>query len=787
MTRLQRLIALLLVAVLSIPVPLAADEARNLYNRGRDAEARENYEAAYDYYYKAYDLKPGDIHYRAAMTRTRFLAASSYVHKGQQLRDSGKLDEALVFFEKAAVIDPGSFVAQQEIKKTQEMIEKAKKGPAAGPSAAAPDNSLRRRALEAEGPVELTAISSTPITLKLTEDSKVIYQTIGKLAGLNVLFDPDYTSRRISIELNGVTLNEALDIVALESKTFWRPVTANTIFVATDTAAKRKELEQSVVKTFYLSNISQPTELQDMVNAMRTILEVSRIQQLPTQSAIVIRGTPDQVALAEKLVGDIDRAKPEVLIDVVVMQVSRDKVRDLGIQPPASASIQLNSATTSTTASTGTGQTATATTGTANTINLNDLANLHATNFTVTIPGATANFLFSDARTHIIQKPQIRASDGQKASLKIGERVPVATGSFQPGIGGVGINPLVNTQFQYIDVGVNIDITPRLHANREVSMKVMVDISSVTSQANIGGIQQPVIGQRKIEHEIRLREGEVNLLGGILEDQDIKNLTGFPGLAQIPLLHYLFAESRVEKHQNEIVFALIPHIVRAFDISDLNERAIDVGTATGIDLRRRPAPPQPAPTPTSQAVPAPQGTTTAVAQQPAAPTAPAQTTPGQPQVQPAPAESTMPAPRPTQPGTVAFSFDPMTVNQSVGQTFAVNVMITGAESIHSVPLQITYDPQMLQLINVSNGPFLSRDQQPVALVHRDDPVAGILNVNAVRPPDSGGISGDGVVFTLTFQAKAAGHAALAISRPSARNVYKQSVPGSATQAMITVK
>ena len=220
MTRLQRLIALLLVAVLGIPVPLAADEAKSLYNKGRNAEARENYEAAYDFYYKAFDLKPNEINYRSAMTRTRFLASASYVHKGQQLRDSGKLDEALVFFEKAAVIDPSSFVAQQEMKKTKEMIDKAKAAPAPGPTAAAPDNSLRRRAMEAEGPVELGAISPTPITLKLTEDSKVIYQTIGKLAGLNVLFDPDYTSRRISIELNGVTLNEALDIVALEVEDF---------------------------------------------------------------------------------------------------------------------------------------------------------------------------------------------------------------------------------------------------------------------------------------------------------------------------------------------------------------------------------------------------------------------------------------------------------------------------------------------------------------------------------------------------------------------------------------
>src|SRR5213075_1386778 len=209
-----------------------------------------------------------------------------------------------------------------------------------------------------------------------------------------------------------------------------------------------------------------------------------------------------------------------------------------------------------------------------NSINLNRLGNLNATDFTVTIPPATATALFSDSTVKIIQNPQIRALDGQKATLKIGDRVPVATGSFQPGIGGVGINPLVNTQFQYLDVGVNIDITPRVHAGREVTLKVMLDISSVTSRVNIGGIDQPVIGQRKIEHEIRLKEGEVNLLGGILEDQDTKSLTGIPGLAQIPILKYLFSQTNTEHRENEIVFVLIPHVVRGQELSELNQRAL---------------------------------------------------------------------------------------------------------------------------------------------------------------------------------------------------------------------
>src|SRR5438045_7929649 len=352
----------------------------------------------------------------------------------------------------------------------------------------------------------MRAIAKVHINLKINEDSKVIYETIGKLAGINVLFDPEYTSRRIKVELNSVSLEEALQIAALQSKTFWRPVTANTIFVAADNPAKRKELEQSVIKTFYLSNLSQPHELQDVVNALRQILEIQRIQPLPSEGAIVVRGTPDQVALAKKLVGDLDRSNPEVVVDVAVLQISKDKKRTLGVNPPTSATVQLQpNATTSTTNNNnnnsndnGTGTNGTNGTSSSGSINLNALANLNATDFQVSISQANVTALLTDSSTKLIQNPQIRSVDGQKASLKIGNRIPVATGSFQPGVGGVGINPLVNTQFQYLDVGVNIDVTPRIHSNGDVTLKIAMDISSETNTVNIGGIDQPVIGQRKI-------------------------------------------------------------------------------------------------------------------------------------------------------------------------------------------------------------------------------------------------------------------------------------------------
>ena len=760
-TRLIRPAAIaLLVVAITLPIG-AADSAKSLYNKGKDAEARQNYEAAFDFYRQAYEQKPRDLAFRASYERTRFLAAASHVHRGQLLREAGKLQEALTEFQKAAEIDSSSFIAQQELRRTQKLINDA--GNASPTSVERPPTGLQKRVQEAQGPVDLAPISNIPITLKLTEDTKVIYETVGKLAGINVLFDPDYTSRRIKIELNGVTLQEALEIIALESKTFWRPVTPNTIFVASDNPAKRKEVEQSVIKTFYLANLSQPTELQDVVNALRQILEISRIQPLPSQGALVVRGTPDQIALAEKLVGDLDKARPEVIVEVAIMQVSRDKTRNLGISPPTSATVALQNninTTTSTSTSTSTTSSGTSTSGTANQVNLNRLGNLNATDFTVTIPPATATALFSDSTTKLIQNPQIRAVDGQKASLKIGDRVPVATGSFQPGIGGVGINPLVNTQFQYLDVGVNIDITPKVHAGREVTLKVSMDISSVTGQSNIGGISQPVIGQRKIEHEIRLKEGEVNILGGILEDQDIRSLSGIPGLAQIPILKYLFSQTNVEHKENEIVFALIPHIIRARDVTDLNEKALEVGTAAAIELRRSSA---------TQA-PAPANETAPAAAQPQA-AAPVQ--PAQPASQPA--------------GAASFAFDPASVTQAPGSTFAVKHHAAGAQNVYSVPLQVSYDPKVLQVVNVSNGGLLSQDGQAVALVHRDDDTTGALQITATRPPGATGISGQGTVVTLTFMAKGSGQSTLTISKGGARDPAMQAMPVAGAVATITVQ
>jgi general secretion pathway protein D len=797
------------VLILSAILPAAAESAKSLYKKGVNAEARQDYVNAFKFYKAAYDAKPTELKYRVPFERTRLLASASLVHQGQKLREQGKLQDALNLFEQAAAIDPSNDIAAQEIRETQDQMGKQSQGGTPRASRQKTEDPFQQRLEEATGPAELQApLLSTPISaLEMTEDSKVIYETLGKLGGLNVLFDPDYTSRRLTIRLQKVTLSEALDIIALQSRTFWRPVTNNTIFVAQDTQAKRRELEQNVVKTFYLGNVSGPTDLQDIVNAIRTVLEVQRIQQIPSQNAIVVKGTPDQLALAEKMIDDIDKGKPEVVVDVVVAQVRRDKLRNLGILPPQNASVALQSTTGTTTNNNNNGGTSTGAT-----LNFNDLQHLNSTNYAVQIDPVKAVALFNDTDTKILQRPSIRASDNEKAQLKIADKIPIATGSFGTPVGvGAAVGAVgVNTQFTYTDVGVILEITPRVHPDGEVTLKTVMEISNLNGSSNIGGITQPIISTRRVEHTIRLKDGEINMLGGILEVDDTKTRSGTPFLGDIPLLRYNFSQEQIQKTTNEIVFLLEPHIVRKQSLTDINERAYDVGTGGGIDLHVAARPPRAEATEEAAAPAQPAPAASAPASNPVAsnPVRPAPVTPApvtprpvQPAANPATAEAPRPGgatatnpadtsakPSPSVPagGPLTLKLDPGALTQQQGSSFTVNVTLAHAQDVAAVPVQITYDPRVLQFVSISNGDFLAKDGQAVALVHRDDPSSGKLQVTAQRPPGLGGVSGDGTVFSLVFMAKAKGNSAVAISIPGARNSHNQPLEVMGSQTTVSV-
>ncbi|HET9281563.1 MAG TPA: cohesin domain-containing protein [Candidatus Angelobacter sp.] len=798
-----------LIVFAAILSAAAAESAKSLYNKGVKAEAREDYEAAFEYYKAAYQAKPQELKYRVPFERMRFLAAASKVKRGQKLRDQGNLQDALTLFQQAIEVDPSNDLAAQEIRRTQEMMRKPPAGSGqtgTTPPPRAEEDPLMQRLENSSGPVALAQIPDVPLSaLEMTDDSKVLYETIGKLANINVLFDPDYTSRPLTIKLQKVNLQEALDIVALESRTFWRPVTPNTIFVAQDTQAKRRELEQNVVKTFYLGNVSTPTDLQDIVNAIRTVLEVQRIQQIPSQNAIVIKGTPDQLALASKMIDDIDKSKPEVIVDVVVAQVRRDKLHNLGITPPQNATVALQSANTTTTTP---GGTTTTTTSSGPSLNFNDLQHLNSTNYAVTIDPVKAVALFSDADTKIMQSPRIRATDNEKATLTIADKIPIATGSFGTPLGvGTAVGAVgVNTQFTYTDVGVKMEITPRVHPDGQVTLKLSMEISNLNGSETIGGITQPIISTRKAEQTIRLADGEMNLLGGILEVQDTKTTGGTPILGEIPILKYIFSSTQKEHITNELVFLLVPHIVRGQELNELNRRAYDVGTGSGIDLRIAAKPAEPNPTAPAvasagtaqpqpqqqQAVapvtpnrqPAPQAQPPAQSAQPQlGPQAPPQPAQQQQTATPANQPST---PQTAKPGQVSLTLDPGSLTPQQGSNFNVTVKLAHGQDISAVPIQITYDPKTIQFNSVTNGDFLAKDGQQVILVHRDDPSAGKLQITAQRPPGTPGISGDGAVFNLVFTAKAKGNSNITISFPGARNSQNQQLEVLGSQASVTV-
>jgi general secretion pathway protein D len=556
---------LAIVLLLTLCLASNSDDAGAAYKRGARAEAKKETDAAFEAYKQAYTLKPREPKYIDAYLRSRSAAGNLHVSNGIKLRDAGKLEDALGEFQKAAAIDGTNFAAVQELQRTAHQI---KKQADAENEAADKVKAASSKPAELEGPVELEPSPNTPITLHMTTTADNIYRTICKLGGISVLFDLDYKPQKISIDLNDVLLRDALRMVGLESKTFWRPISSTAIFVSAE--GKRKDFETSVMKTFYLRNTSSAAELQEVVGTLKGLLDISRIQVNPTHSTITLRGTPDQMVLAQKLVEGVDKPKAEVVIDVAVMQVSRDRLNTLGTTVPTSTSISLQTAAA--VASGGAGA-------------LVKIGSLNGNSFVTPVPSVTFTVLASDSNTKILQRPQIRALDDEKATLKIGNRVPIATGSFTPGIGAGGISPLVNTQFQYLDVGVNIDITPHIHSDHEVTLKMVLEISSVTGMQNIGGINQPIIGQRRIEHETRLEDGDINLVGGILEDTETESLAGYPWLTKIPILKYLFGQESKDRMQNEVVFAITPHIVRAEHITDEDKQLIEVGTGNNIGLR----------------------------------------------------------------------------------------------------------------------------------------------------------------------------------------------------------
>ncbi|MGB6876317.1 MAG: cohesin domain-containing protein [Candidatus Acidiferrales bacterium] len=719
------------------------------YSAARRAEAAGDYDSAVVAYDSALKRDPLNTEYKLRDMRVHFEAGQFHVEQGEKALNKGQLEMALAEFQKAEALDPSSTIASQEAQKTLELLAKVKQAEQPKPVGVTPpeDTGLM------SAPPELKPLSREPINLKMPNtDPRVIFETIGQLAGLSVIFDPGFTSRPVTADLPNVTLEQALDAVSLESGAFWKPVTSNIILVAQDNPEKRRALEDEEVQTFYLRNTTTPQELTEVVNLIRQLLDTPRILQVADDNAIVLRATPDKLMLASKIIDSIDKLKPEVVIQVDVLETNVAHEQTLGIQPGQSASLTFTGPPTSTSTST----TTSTTTTTTPTIPLN--THLSTADYSLTLPGATLNALLTDGTTHLLQDPTVRIEDGATAKLNIGDKVPIATGSFQAGVGvtgTAGVSPLVNTQFQYQDVGVNLEVTPRIHPDGQVSLKLTVDVSSVASETNIGGIEQPIISQDKSEAELTLRDGEVSILGGLITRTQAKNISGWPGLAKIPFFRYFFSSQDVTTEDDDIVIAITPHVVRMPSISEDNLRTLASGTETNIRVY---------PTGMDGFSAQPQDT--------AAPG----NSPNKPQ-----GDTQAAAPPAT------LQFQPSTLSLKPGDTMTIGLSVDNAQDLYSIPLLLQYNPAVIQVEDIRNGGFLSGGTQEIAIVHQEDQQKGQVVVSATRRPNTPGISGTGTLIGIVIKAIAPGTSQLQVLQVNARDSQQKPIAMTSGTASIQVQ
>jgi general secretion pathway protein D len=856
------------------PVEARTKKGDKFLADGRLHEAKKEWDAALESYEKAQSEDPSEPLYQVAADKGRSQAAQAHVEKGLTIRAKGQLGEALIEFQKAYDIHPGSAIAGQELRETQLMIARERKrveqtGKEAAPEVRAltPGQMAEQdevNKIERMLPIpELRPMMPGLVYLKMPAAKvKVIFETLGKYAGINVLWDPDYVPPTaphdtFTVDFDNSTLDQALDYIAVLSKSYWKALSPNTIFVTNDNPTKRRDYEEQVMKTFYLHNVGTTQELQEVVNAVRTVPELVKVFPDTAQYAIIVRGEADKVALAEKIVHDLDKPRPEVLLDILILEASttfskqitaavastglnvpfnftpRSSIQVQGTSPTGAAGstgVTGTTGSTDTSTSTGAGTTPSSTTGSF--IPLSQLGHLASSDFSTTIPGALLQAAMSDAKTTVLQAPEMRAVDNVKSILNIGQRQPTATGSFQPGIGGVGINPLVNTQFQYIDIGVNVEVTARVHSDSEVSMHLLLNLTTLAGNVDLGGITQPIIGQRKIEHELRMKEGEVAIIGGLVTRQDDKTITGIPGLSSIPLLGNLFKGSNVDHNRDDVIIVVIPHIIRKPEFTEENLRAIAVGNTQTVKINYAPKPADPAapapaspvgeaatPTATTQvatgapslepvgipaaalpagvrggpAVPAnapsigaPPATAPPMTAPPA--TAPPATAP--PATAPPATAPPATAPAATVPAatlpaaTTVLRFAPSPVQIGVGGTFSVSLMVDNASDVAGAPVQVVFDPKVVKLNDITQGDLLSQGGIAATFTKNIQNDAGGAAVQLNRPAGSAGANGNGTLLTLNFSALSAGTTQITAPNVTLRN--SQGAPSATGSPQLTV-
>ncbi|HEX7085118.1 MAG TPA: secretin N-terminal domain-containing protein [Vicinamibacterales bacterium] len=559
--------ALLLLTLLA--TGCAAGQA---FKRGQAAERVDDYDRAVAEYSQALREDPDNQDIRLALNRVKLRASELHFNRGRRLSATGKYEEALVELQIAAELNPTNGEVDAELRRTRTALRNK--------IAVSRDGQTRLETLveksreyRPEG-YEVPEVVLPPSLVFRDASAREVLTALARFADVNIAFDPAFRDVPITIELRDSTFAAALDAVTSSIRAFYRVTSPRTITIVPDTAAKRREYEDEVVRTFYLSN----ADLKETIDLLRIVVDLRRVAGIPGTNAITIKDTPERLAAAGRIIQAIDKARPEVVIDVELLEVDRRRLREYGIQLASPTSTGLSPGIDGAADVNQEGLT------------LEGLRRLSQADVFVTgVPGIYYRLLKQDSSTRTLANPQLRTAEGIPAQARFGERVPVPVTTFSPiATGGVPQQPV--TSFNYENIGVNIDITPRMHHNDEVSLALKVEVSSV-SGTGFGGL--PTFGNRSITTVIRLRDGETNMLAGLIRDDERRVLEGVPGLSDLPIVGRLFSRNRRETQETDIVLTLTPHIIRVLDLTEDDLRPFRVGRDPGPSITDLPAaPPQ---------------------------------------------------------------------------------------------------------------------------------------------------------------------------------------------------
>lgn len=803
---------------------LAGCATNRAYRRGQDAANAQQWDEAVEYYRQALQSAPDKPEYKIALERAMQSAGAFHIARGRTYETEGRPDEALREYRKAIEYDPSNrSVAARAAELDRELRERVEAS-RPRPAIETMREQVRRNSPE---PV-LSPTSKEPLNLRFSNTSlRDLLNFIGSSTGINVTYDRDFQDRSVTVQLEGVTLEQALQQVMIANQIFYKVMNERTIIVATDNTAKRQQYEEQVIKTFFISH-ADATELAQLVNTVILAPQMAiqpRIAPNKTANTITVRASAPVVEIVDQIIKINDKPRAEVVIDVQILEVSRERAKRFGLnltdyalggifspeQAPGGSSTTTGTGGAATTTTSGSG-TAPSNVGSPPVFNANTISTgISAADFYMAVPAAIVRFLESDSQTKTVAKPQLRGTEGQKVTLNLGEEVPVPSTTFTPiATGGASANPL--TSFTYRPIGVIVEMTPRVTYEGDIVMDLTLENSARGQDSNIAGQVLPAFASRKVTTRLRLRDGESNLLAGLLREDERRSLRGFPGILRMPLLQQLFADNDSNIRQTDIVMLLTPRIVRSHQLTTSDLSPIYIGTQSnmapggpppifGGGGAAQPASPPPAAAPTTPAVapgtpqippgssPIP-GMTTApappVAQpqpqpqpvpvEPAEPTAPTGAAPSQPPpafpgLQPVPQQGTAGAgaappnpfapPPSTAPATVIAS-PPGTDFRVGGGPYLVPIAVTGASRLSTVSLSITYNPAVLKVRNVQEGSLMRQGGQ-ATFTQKVDEAAGRIDIAVVRPGDVLGVSGTGVVGAVLFDAVAPGGSPIALS------------------------